>query len=305
MRNSRKALFVVNPISGRGRHALLRSKCIEVMNAGGLEVEVLETSGPGSVAEDVALHQASDYQIIVAGGGDGTVREVAQVARKIDLPLGIIPLGTSNSVVRELGISLDPLLAAATVAGGQNRRIDVGVANGALFLLCHSAGFDAEVVKRVHQKRHGGISMLRYLPAALSTFFSYELRPIEVLVDGQEAPPGAVQLVVCNARTYGGVMYLSADASIDDGLLDVCLFYGSRWSLLRQALRVLTGRQLKVRASRHVGNGVLIIKAREIVISGPPSLPVEIDGDIADNPPHTIKVIPAGLTVIVPAEIAI
>jgi YegS/Rv2252/BmrU family lipid kinase len=299
---ARKALFVVNPVSGRGSHALLPSKCIEVMNADGLEVEVLETSGPGSVAEDVALHQGSDYQIIVAGGGDGTVREVAQVARKIDLPLGIVPLGTSNSVVRELGISLDPLQAASTVATGQNRIIDVGEANGALFLLCHSAGFDAEVVKRVHKKRHGGISMLRYLPAAMATFFSYELRSIEALVDGLEAPPGAVQIVICNARTYGGVMHLSPDATIDDGLLDVCLFYGSRWSLLGQALRVLIGRKLKLRASRHAGNGVLIIKAREIVIAGPPSLPVEIDGDIAANPPHTIKVIRAGLTVIVPAE---
>jgi diacylglycerol kinase family enzyme len=298
----RKALFVVNPISGRGEHGLVRARCVEAMAAGDLEVEVLETPGPGGTARAVGEYRGADFEMLVAGGGDGTVREVAEVAARLDLPLGIIPLGTSNSVVRELGLPLDPVSASRVAASGRERTVDMGEAGGVRFLLCLGAGLDADVIRRVHRGRQHGISKLSYVPATLGAFFRYEYPGIEVVIDGTPMPPGPFQVVVANARVYAGYFAVASEAEVDDGLLDVCLLYGGKWSLLRQGLRALRKRPLLARPQRHAGAGAIVLRAREIFIPGPPSAPVEIDGDPAAGLPQTVRVLPGALRVIVPGE---
>jgi YegS/Rv2252/BmrU family lipid kinase len=297
----RKALFLVNPISGRGEHGLVRARCVEALNAGGLELEVLDIPGPGETARAVGEYQEADFDLLLAGGGDGTVREVAEVAAHLELPMGIVPLGTSNSVARELGLPLDPVAAARAVTSGVERRIDVAEAGGAKFLLCVSAGFDAEVVRRVHQRREGGISKFSYASASIGAFFRYEFAGIEVVADGKPMPEGAFMVVVANARVYAGHFEVATRAEIDDGLLDVCLYYGSKWSLIGQGMRAFKKRPPRARPDRHRGSGAITVRAREVFIPGPPSVPVQIDGDIAAGLPQTIKVLPGELRVIVPA----
>jgi len=236
----------------------------------------------------------------VAAGGDGTVREVAEVAARLELPLGILPLGTSNSVARELGLPLDPAEAARTVAAGHERTIDMGEAGGARFLLCWSAGFDAEVVRRVHRGREGGISKLAYAAATAAALVTYPRPGLEAMADGLPLPAGAFQIVVANARVYGGYFRLAREAAVDDGMLDVCLFYGGRLSLLRQALRAFRKLPLLVRPERHRGAGAITLRAREVFVPGPPSAPTQIDGDIAAGLPQRIRVLPRALRVLVP-----
>ncbi len=167
----RRILLVANPASGRGDGGLARARCLEALAAAGVEAELLETPGPGETARAVGEHSGADFSALVAAGGDGTVREVAEVAARLELPLGILPLGTSNSVARELGIPLDPVEAARTVAAGRERTVDMGEAGGARFLLCWSVGFDAEVVRRVHRGRRHGVRKLAYVGAAVDYHF--------------------------------------------------------------------------------------------------------------------------------------
>ena len=300
----RKALFVVNPISGRGRHGLARARCVEAMNAEGMEVDVLETPGPGEAARVVGEYEKADFDVLLAGGGDGTVREVAEVAARLEVPLGIIPLGTSNSVARELELPLDPVAASRLAASGRARTVDMAEAGGARFLLCLSAGFDAEIVRRVHLGRRHGISKLSYVPAALGAFFTYNFPGIEAVVDGVPAPEGAFMVVVANARTYAGYFQVARDAAIDDGLLDVVLFYGGRRSLVRQALRALGKKPLLARRDRNSGPGTIVLRAEEVLVSGPPGAPVQIDGDTAGPLPQAVKVLPGALRVVVPESCA-
>jgi diacylglycerol kinase family enzyme len=161
-------------------------------------------------------------------------------------------------------------------------------------------GFDAEVVRRVHSGRSGGISKLSYVPAAIGAYFGYEYPGLEVTVDGVPFPEGAYQVVVANAGVYAGHFSVAPDASIDDGLLDVCLLYGKRRSLLRQGLRALRRRPLAARPTRHSGTGALTVRAKEVVIPGPPSAPVQIDGDPAEGLPLSVRVRPGALRVVVP-----
>ena len=296
----RKALFVVNPISGGARHGLARAACLEALGAAGVEVEVLELPGPGETARAIGEYQGVDFEALLAGGGDGTVREVAEVASRLELPLGIIPLGTSNSVARELGLPLDPVKAARVAAAGKVRVVDMAQAGPARFLLCAGVGFDAEVIRRVHAGRRGGISVLSYVPRALSAFFSYPFPGVDVVVDGVPAPPGATQVVIANARVWGGWFHLAREARIDDGLLDVVLFYGGRFSLTRQVIRAFFKRPMLPRRGRDSGPGAIEMQGHEVFIPGSPAAPFQIDGDMAGSPPLSIKVLPGALKVIAP-----
>jgi diacylglycerol kinase (ATP) len=298
----RKVLFLGNPIAGQARHGLIRARCVEVMTELGLTVELLETTGPNQIARLVAEYRGADFDLLVAGGGDGTIREVAETASRLDIPFGIIPLGTSNSVARELGVPTRPVEAARVVATGVPRAVDMAEAAGRRFLLCLGVGFDAEVVAAVHASRRGGIHMASYLPAILKSGATYAFPPIEVVVDGVPAPPGPVQVVVGNTRVWGGLMVLAKDARIDDGLLDVCLFYGGRWSLTGQALRALFKRPMAMRRDRLSGSGAILCSAREVFIPGPPSAPVEMDGDPGPHLPLSIKVLPKAVKAIVPRD---
>ncbi|MHC4914393.1 MAG: diacylglycerol/lipid kinase family protein [Planctomycetota bacterium] len=298
----RKVILAVNPVSGRARHGLVRARCVEALNSAGLEVDVLDIPGPGEAARVIGEYGGADFDALLAGGGDGTVREVAEVAARLEIPLGIVPLGTSNSVARDLGLPLDPVKAAALIPSAGERSIDMADAGGAKFLLCMSAGLDAEVVRRVHSGRSGGIRKLSYVGATLGSFFGYSYPPLEVVVDGVPMPEGAIGVVVANARVYAGYFELASEAEIDDGLLDVCLFYGGKWSLVRQAVRAWRGRPLRARPERHSGSGAIVLQAREVFIPGPPSAPVQIDGDVAAGLPRTIKVLHRSLRVLVPGS---
>ena len=298
----RKALLLANPVSGRARHGLIRARCIEAMRGQGLDVELLETAGPDQIARQVAEHQGADFDLLVAAGGDGTIREVAETASRLDIPFGIIPLGTSNSVARELGVPARPEDAARAVAAGVPRAVDMAEAAGRRFMLCLGAGFDAAVVAAVHASRRGGIHVASYVPAVLSATVNYRFPGIEVVIDGVPAPPGAVQVVIGNTRVWGGWMVLSRDARIDDGLLDVMLFYGGRASLAGQGMRAFLKRPLAVRRDRFSGNGAIICQAREVLIPGPPSVPVEMDGDPGPPLPLAVRVLPKAVRAIVPRE---
>ena len=74
--------------------------------------------------------------------------------------------------------------------------------------------------------------------------------------------------------------------------------YGGKWSLVRQALRAFGKKALVARPERHRGAGAVLLRAKEVFIPGPPSVPVQIDGDTAGSPPQAIRVVPGALKVI-------
>lgn len=296
-----KALLVANPISGKAGHGMVRARCVEAMAERGLAVQVIETTGPGQIARLIAEHKGADFDMLVAAGGDGTIREVADVASRLDVPLGILPLGTSNSVARELGIPTRPVEAAKVAATGTVRQVDMGETSGQRFLLCVGVGFDADVVANVHASRRGGINMMAsYVPAIVKSGLTYAFPAIEVVIDGVAAPPGAVQVVVGNTRTWGGPFVLAPEARMDDGLLDISLFYGGRAALTAQALRAVLKQPMAKRKDK--GSGALHYQAKEVFIPGPPSASVEIDGDPGPPLPLAIKVLPKVLKVVTPEE---
>src|SRR6516165_2992822 len=300
------AAIVINSSLARDL-ARFRRRCREAAAAGGWEPVFLETTlddrGPGLAAGAVA----AGARMVVAAGGDGTVRACAQALAGTQVPLAIVPLGTANLAARALGVPPGTGGALATAFGGHERRIDLAAARLAgaagradaartlTFAAMAGIGLDAEVVAATPRllKRRAG--WLAYGAAGIAHLPGRGERFMVRLDDGEPLARQARCVVVGNAGLLPGGFTLLPRARLDDGLLDVgILAPAGPAGWLRVAHQVLSGggrdgRQLE----RH--------QARRVEIRTDTELPREVDGEVI-TPGHslTVTLLRRALTVRVP-----
>ena len=125
------------------------------------------------------LLSAGQLRAVVAAGGDGTIAEIVNRTPP-GTPVAILPLGTENLLAKYLEIAAEPAAIAQMVADGWTTWIDAGRANGRLFLLMASVGFDAEVVRRLHAARAGNIRHSTYIKPILQTIRNYKYPKLRV-----------------------------------------------------------------------------------------------------------------------------
>ena len=138
-------------------------------------------------SEAAAAQAAGDLRAVVAAGGDGTFRLLAERTPP-GTPLTILPLGTENLLARYLELTAEPESLAAVIAAGRPFSFDAGRANGRLFALMAGCGFDADVVRRLHEQRQGHIQHLSYARPILDTIFGYEYPLLHVSFAPADAP---------------------------------------------------------------------------------------------------------------------
>src|SRR5215467_8691645 len=304
------AAIVINATLARGL-GRFRRRCREAAAAGGWEPSFLETTlddrGVGLARGAVA----AGAQLVVAAGGDGTVRACAQALAGTQVPLAIVPLGTANLAARALGIPAGVGGSLAAAFGGHERRIDLAVVGsaaadaagaraaggggGLTFAAMAGIGLDAEVVAATPRllKRRAG--WLAYAAAGIAHLPGRGERFTVRLDDDEPLARQARCVVVGNAGLLPGGFTLLPQARLDDGLLDVgILAPAGPGGWLRVAHRVLTGngrdgRQLE----RH--------QARRVEIRAETELPREIDGEvITPGRSLTVTLLRRALTVRVP-----
>ncbi len=164
------------------------SALIDRMRGRGLELVNVPTSGPGDATEIVRSFLPRGVEIVAVCGGDGTVSEAANGLAGADVPLAVLPGGTSNVLAVELGIPLSVEKAEDLLVTGVPRDIRFGHVDGRLFLLWAGVGIDARIMGQMNLllKRHLGRAGI--FGTALSEFLQYEFPRLEVEIDGVEAP---------------------------------------------------------------------------------------------------------------------
>jgi diacylglycerol kinase (ATP) len=290
-----RALVIANPIAGAGRGEALAQSLARELESAGTSVELRVTRARGE-AQRFAAQCSAD--VLVSVGGDGTLNEVLRGHRDPRVPLGILPLGTANVLALDLGLSLDPRRAAATILGGRTTPLDTALVNGELSFLAVGVGFDAEAVRQVEQRRRGPISKWTYLGAGLAALGRYREPQLEVELDGERIPGTFGWVLASNVIHFGGVFRLSPQRVLGDGLWEFYLFErAARRHLALHGLRLLTGRV--------PGPGIVLRQARKAAIRavGPTATPppaVQIDGDLRGALPLSIEVSGPTFRVLVP-----
>ena len=260
------------------------------MAAHGLGGELVVT---GSEEEAVAAaREAADqgYAVVVAAGGDGPVGTVARALLGRETALGMLPLGSVMNVARMLGVPRELDEAAAVIAGGIVRTIDVGEANGTLFFEGGSVGLNAAVFREAQRVDGGNYSALF---AAIGTLIRYRPSRMVVRLDDRVLTTRALAVAVANGPYTGLGFAVAPDARLDDGLFDVVVFSRfSRTELIGHFAAIAFGR-------RRYSPKTATYRSSRVRIEGVHRLPCRADSHDLGTTPVEYVVRPAALRVVV------
>lgn len=254
-----------------------------------MTVSVEATTGPNTAS---TMAQNATADILVAAGGDGTVREVIDGLAGSKRELAILPMGTANVLAAEIGLKPNVDAVVDTILYGIPRPLHLGRANDRHFAVMASIGFDADVVAEVNLELKKLIGKAAYVVAAIRRLISFQPRTFAVDIDGVEYRCGGV--IISNGRYYGGKFVCVPTARVNDARLHACLLRASgRMDILRYAIALAMGRFPQC-------SGVEIVEGKEFKISGP-EVAVQTDGDIIGQSPIVIHCrISNGLTLRMP-----
>ncbi len=297
------ALLIINPVAGQGRTQTALSTLQQALAPSVRETVITSTTGDAEAAARRAA-RGTDFDAVIVAGGDGTINEVVNGlmagadAGRAPIPLGFVPFGTQNVLSHELHIPKGDVASfAALLRGGQTRRIDLGRVADRYFALMAGFGFDAAVVRDVALPVKELIGPAAYALATLSALSKYRSTSVRLKLDGEEIASEAFVVVVANASSYAyRQIKMTPFASLDDGWLDVCVFErapSDRVGFVTQIMALLARRHLRDPRVRYY-------RARHIEISSEPPIRGQIDGDVFQDTPVTIEVVPQALTVFVP-----
>lgn len=288
----RKALFIINPVSGGKKKDGVPELIHKYLDHSIFDYDTVFSTGVKH-ARDVARERAADYDIIVAVGGDGTVNEVASAIAGTDTVLGVIPYGSGNGLSRFLSVPMNAEGAIKGINKGRVLKIDAGKMNGKWFFNMAGMGFDAHISHVFAQgsKKRGFVS---YLKSSLQEVTNYKSQTYELTIDGVYYRREAFMLSLANSSQYGNNAHVSPTASVQDGLLDVCIIKPfPLYRFLEMGLRMFTKTS---EGSRFVE----IVKGKHIVIKRTQPGPIHLDGEPrAAGIDLDIEVFPGALSIIV------
>lgn len=287
----KRFLLLSNPHSRRGASTV--THVIEPLNAAGIEVKPLQTKNASDISDAILANAAYAHGIIVAGG-DGTMNAAAEALVKTKLPLGVLPSGTANDLARTLGIPEDPRKAAAIIASGHTRRIDLGSANGHYFFNVASIGLAADLAGKLTKQGKKRFGRLSYAIAAFKVLM--EARPFtaEIVNKGEVTRVKTLQVGIGNGRFYGGGMAVESSALINDGHLDL-------YSLEIDEVWKLALLMRKFRLGQHgLWEEVRTQRCTEFEVNTRKPQPVNLDGELKTQTPAHFEIHPKAVTVFAP-----
>lgn len=284
---------VLNPAAGRGRAGQRQEELRRALDAAGLDAEIALTERPGHATELAHNALRAGAKVVAAAGGDGTVHEVAQALVGTEVALGVLPLGSGNDYLRALGIPNALPAAAAVLARGKSRKVDVAEVNGQFSLNSFGMGVEGQIAADYRRMRFfkGEIG---YLYATILEVLRFRAFGAEVQGDGWQFSGRLLSVSAMNGPYAGGGFHLAPQALLDDGALDVGLI-GDYPRLVRFVVLPKTRDGTYLNLSR-----VHAKKAQRIMIRSDRPLPVHMDGELLPQPVSEVSLtlLPGALRVV-------
>ena len=302
-----KLLVILNPWAGRGTAGQRRPALEQALRETGVDFAIVTTHAIGGAIELAWQGIERGYGRIVAVGGDGTLNEVvngikgaeAGLGRRV--PLGVIPLGTGSDFIKALdGVEANDIHGGVRRAVGERiravdlGRVRVGDNPPRFFINALGVGLDAQVAaESLKLTKLKGLAV--YLVAIIRALANYKAHPMTIEYDGSRLHRRLLFASSANGRCQGGGFWLTPDALIDDGLLDLCMIDNMR---LDQIIRYIP----KLMEGTHIGHKqVTIARVRNISITCAAPMPVATDGEViaTDARSVTVETLPGAIDVLV------
>lgn len=294
-----RIFVVLNPVAGRTQPGAIKESLRRHFGTGSKKIIIYETTGE----EDIAglVRQAIDDGVgqVFAAGGDGTVSAAVDGLINSDIPLGILPAGTSNVVAQELGIPLNIDRACKMLAGETTlRAIDALRYDDHYYVLSLGTGLGALAMrgtKRAHKRRFGPLA---YIWAILKLIIGIQPRTFTIIADGEKKEYHAADVMLANAATLTKPFRWGPHIEPDDGRIDICIM---RAKTMLDIVGVAWDIIVPGRTRRH-RNLIYWPAYHSVIVTSDQPMPVQGDGELLDHTPIEATVMTSAVKVMVPLE---
>ena len=288
----KKVRFIYNPYSGENIILHELDKVMKLHQEKGYQVV------PYRIQKDKDIDEAfdiidKDYNYVLVAGGDGTVDSVvnAMMNRGIDLPIGILPVGTANDFGKFIGIPSDVTKACNQILESEPKAVDIGKINDKYFINVASSGLFTDVSQKTDLNLKNTIGKLAYYLKGIEEIPNFRrlkvhLKSKEVDFDGE-----MYLILVFNGQTAGNFK-LATRADVNDGYLDVIMIKAVPIiEILPLFIKILKGEHLD-------SDKVIYFKTEDIFIESEEDIVVDIDGEKGPDFPLRIRCIKGGIKVL-------
>jgi diacylglycerol kinase family enzyme len=306
-------LLIVNPYATTVSNRL--KNLVVYALQGRFEVETVDTEGQNHATEIGREVRDHGYDVVVAFGGDGTLNEVANGLAGTEVPVSVLPGGSTNVVCRTLGIPNDVVDATehllALADEWAPRRIDLGVAGERRFVFSCGVGIDATVVKRVdaHPRLKSRAGPYYYSWAAISAFYRrYMVRPVRLRVEVEGESAEGVTALAQNSDPFtyfaSRPIRVCEGIAIDDGTLSLAVLKRAAQRDMPTLISRLFSERRPAAHHRQIEHfddvsAATIASTSETKAGDPRPFPVQVDGDyIGERTRLELRVDPGALTIV-------
>lgn len=290
----KRILYVVNPRSGTGRKRVIEKEIRERTDKTEIEFEIVHTTHRGHAA-DIAREHRDEVDVIVAVGGDGTVNEVGRGLIGGRASLGVIPCGSGNGLARELEIPLRTSSAIDVINECERRSIDVLNVGESIALNVAGVGFDAHISHLFANRKTRG--PLQYVNLIAKEFPNYAPSEYTLNIDGDLFRRKAFLICFANSSQWGNNIHIAPNASMSDGLMDVCIV--SEFPSMAIPSLVISLLSQSIDTNKYDE----MIRAKEVELMNTTDVIGHADGEPIVIRPHSkVWISPNALSVVAPSE---
>jgi len=291
--NQSKLLFVINPVAGGNKKTLWETGIRQYFINTPHHIKIINLNGKNDtsmVRGGISVFQPDK---VIAVGGDGTIKLVAEQLAGTFIPLGILPAGSANGMANELGLPSTVNEALDVVMHGVIKRIDlIRINDKEISIHLSDMGLNALVIKYYAMNRARG--KWGYAKAIFRVLWQRQLIKTEMFINGEKLFRSAFMIVLANARTYGTGAVINPSGDLSDGKFEVIILKElSLWELLKM---LLTHRPFDPQK-------IEILQTREITISIRKKAYFQIDGEFRGKVTLVrAKILPSALSLLLPSE---
>ncbi|MEC4983248.1 MAG: lipid kinase [Oscillatoria sp. PMC 1068.18] len=288
---NKTALLIVNRHSRNGKQHY--SEIIQHLESLGFTLVEDSPKTPQELPDLICSYR-DRVDLVIIGGGDGTLNMAIDGLLATKLPLGIIPLGTANDLAKTLGIPVDLTTACEAIAKGKIKQVDLGEVNGKHFFNVASLGLSVKITKQLTKENKRRWGVFAYAATSLKVISKSLPFRAKITINGETINVRTVQIAVGNGRYYGGGMQIAYDATIDDQRLDLySLEVKHWWQIIALFPALWLGRHPR-------WLGIRLLTGQEIMIETKKHRQLNTDGEITTKTPAKFRVIPRALEIIIP-----
>jgi YegS/Rv2252/BmrU family lipid kinase len=295
----RKIIYLLNPISGTKKKEKVKDLIIRKTQAEGIEFKILPSRIDGHYDDLRTMIEKEMITDVVICGGDGTLNAVANALQGVHVNIGIIPIGSGNSLALSAKIPKQTGRALEIIFKGNASPVDAFHINEKFSCALCGIGFDAEVAHEFAKQKTRGLQT--YLRISTMKFFTSKPYPFEIKLDDRIIKTDAYFISIANSNQFGNNVTIAPRARLSDGLLDVVIVRKMNKMILPFSvlLQVAGNNRLMQVVEYFEQKNIIYVQTDKISILNPAHAPIHIDGEPTDTSgefkiriiPHCFKLI--------------